>query len=104
MRGIEPRQLLTEDVQVDVGRGKHDVPELAVEVGTAGNGMFPQRFHREPRTHRMGDNMHAVYVRQFGNPVNESAQGIAGNGRAFLGRAVVEEAAGGGPCPGTGWW
>src|ERR1700732_3138753 len=46
----------------------------------------------------MCENMHAAYIRQFGKPVNEFAQGIAGNGRAFLGRAIVEEAAGGGPC------
>jgi hypothetical protein len=35
---------------------------------------------------------------RIGKPVQELAQGIAGNGRAFLGRAIVEEAAGGGPC------
>src|SRR3984893_15673384 len=98
MRRIEARQLLTEDVQVDVGRGEHDIAELAAEVGTAGNGVFPQRFHGEPGAHRMRENMHAANNRQFGKPAQELAQGIAGNGRAFLGCAIVEEAAGGGPC------
>src|SRR3984893_8468116 len=97
MRRVEPRHWLSEDVQVDIGRGEHDIAELAVEVGTAGNRIFPQCFHGEPGPHRMRENMHAAYVRQFGKPVNEFAQGIAGNGRAFLGRAIVEEAAGGGP-------
>src|SRR5580704_14591921 len=98
MRRIEPRLLLTENLQVDVGRGEHDITELAVEIRATGNGIFPQRFHGEPGAHRMRENMHAAYVRQFGKPVQELAQGIAGNGRAFLGHAIVEEAAGGGPC------
>lgn len=37
MRRIEPGQLLAEDVQINVGRGEHNVAELAVEVGAACN-------------------------------------------------------------------
>jgi hypothetical protein len=32
MRRIDLRQLLTEDVQVDVGRGAHDTPCLTLQV------------------------------------------------------------------------
>ena len=42
----------------------------------------------------MGKNMHAADVRHFRKPVNEFGQGIAGGGRVFLGRAIVEKAAG----------
>jgi hypothetical protein len=33
VRRIEPRQLLTEDVQVDVGRGRMTAPALTLELG-----------------------------------------------------------------------
>ncbi|TPV98503.1 MAG: hypothetical protein USCAAHI_02063 [Beijerinckiaceae bacterium] len=45
----------------------------------------------------MRQNMHAADVRHVCKPLNEFGQGIAGSGRVFLGRAIVEEAAGGRP-------
>ena len=35
------RQLLAEDIQIDIGCCEHDVAELAIETRTAGNGVFP---------------------------------------------------------------
>ena len=93
MRRIKPRQLLAKDVEIDIGSCQHDIAELAIEIGTAGNGVFPHRFHGKPGAHRMSKDVHAADVRQLRESVNELAQGIARDGSAFLRRAIIEKTA-----------
>ena len=76
--------LLLEDVDVDVGRGKHDVAELAVEIAVSSDRKLAQRLHRQPVAHRMGDDVDALYARSFGQHDERGFQVVAGGGAAVL--------------------
>ena len=59
----QPRHLPGEDVHIDVGRGEHDVAEMAGEVAIAGDRLLAQRLHRQPAAHRMGEHVHFADAR-----------------------------------------
>ena len=52
--------LALEDIDVDVGRGEHDVAELAAEVAVAADGQLAQRLHGHPGAHGMRDDVDAA--------------------------------------------
>jgi len=55
--GLKPRHLPGEDVQIDVGRGEHDVAEMAGEIAIVGDRLLAQSLHRQPAAHRVGEHM-----------------------------------------------
>jgi hypothetical protein len=90
-RGVETRHLLTEDAEIDIGRGQHDIAETAVEIGLAGDGEFAQRLHGQPGAHGMGENVDTADARRRGDVEQQLLQRIARDGGALLVGAIGQK-------------
>ena len=91
MRRIEPLHLVLEHRQVDIRRRQHDIAQLAMQIGRAGQGRFAQGLHRQPGAHGMGENVDAANARRHRQVFKQLQIGVARGGGAFLVGAIGQQ-------------
>jgi hypothetical protein len=76
MHLAERRDLRAEDIEIDVGRGQHDLHDLGGDA-TVPDGHLPQGFERHPVPHRMGKDNDLADRRIFRERAQNRLQRIA---------------------------